>query len=137
MASTWYDPALDRDRAFVLAASVFMIGGNIIVFALGDPPALFGLLLILAPLCALRSAFGAVRGTSVGFGLLWAAFGSALGLGIVGAFSFGVIYLMAVPFLLAAIATTPNRTARRRWAFRYIGVQLAAFLAAMSAVVIG
>lgn len=121
----------------VLAAVALMVGADVVVIALGDVPALLGVLLMLAPLCAIRASFGGRLGTGVAFGFLWAAFGLAVGLAIVGMFSFGILYLCALPFLLAAIATTPNRSRHRRWAFRYLGVQLVAFLAVLGALAIG
>lgn len=136
MTTTWPTLGVGRDRVLVLAALAFMVGADVIVFALGEPSLLLGVLLVLAPVCAIRGSFGAGRGTPVAFGLLWAAFGLAVGLAIVGMFSFGILYLLALPFLVAAIATTPNRSPHRRWAFRYLGVQLLAFIAVGGAVAV-
>ena len=132
--ATWSPANIGPDRVLVLAAGS-MVGPDEIVVALGVPPLLLGVLLVLAPLCAVRGSFSAGRETSIGYGLHWATFGLSVGLAIVGMVSYGMFYLLALP-RVAAIATPPNRSPHLRFVFRYLGGRFVAFLAVAGAIAV-
>ena len=75
------------------------------------------------------AAIIAPTGSRLALSLLWAAFGMACAVGIVGIFSIGYVYLAAAVVLILAIVATPNRSdLELKFDWHYIAAFYAGFL---------
>ena len=79
------------------------------------------ILTLVAIATTLGAGFALPRGSRPAFHLLWVALGIAAGLGIVGIFSVGFLYLIAAILIALTIRATPNRSSiELRFDWRYV-----------------
>ena len=118
------------DRVLTLAAlALLWYGAFWPIFAQGP---LVGLQPVTVLVMAAAALGGIIlpRGSLLALAALWAAFGMAAALGVIGIFSVGYVYLGAALLLLLAIFAMPNRSGvpfryeRRFIAAFYIGFLL-------------
>lgn len=102
----------EADRLLVLAAVAFMVSA---VWDAGAPRVIWQLALAASGI-AVAGSLPIVRGSTVGFAILWAALGTAMGLTAVGLLGVSLWLPIAPALLAGAIATAPNRTGQpSRW----------------------
>lgn len=119
----------DADRLLVLAAGAFMV---VTVWDVSAPRIIWQLALAASGI-AIAGSLPNVRGSTVGFAILWAALGTAMGLTAAGLLGVSPWLPIAPALLAGAIATAPNLPGQpSRWQPVYSVAYCAAPIAVLS-----
>jgi hypothetical protein len=92
-------------------------------------PLVFTLLSILAAGFAIAGGWTIEANPTNGLALLWTGCGVALALGLIGIFSFGIIYIFAGITILMAISAAPNPNGHSWFGFKFILPEIISFAA--------
>jgi hypothetical protein len=123
-------------RLLTIAATALM-GYGAFWPVMGEPIARGGQILASIAITTTLASVLVPLGNRLAFTLLWASFGMACALGIIGLFSVGFVYWAAALLLLAAIFATPNRSdLELRYDWRYIAAFYVGFLTTFLAVLL-
>ena len=115
------------------ASAAFLCLGILPLF-ITYSPRIFTLLSIMAAGFVIAGGWAIEANPTNGITLLWTAFGVALALGLIGIFSFGLIYVVAGIMILMAISAAPNPTGHSWFDFKFILPEIVSFAATLALV---
>jgi hypothetical protein len=118
----------------ILSASAAFLCLGILPLLITFSPLVFTLLSIIAAGFAMAGGWTIEANPTNGIALLWTACGVALALGLIGIFSFGLIYIFAGILILMAISAAPNPNGHSWFGIKFILPEIVSFAATLALV---